>query len=314
LIPNIRQKLSRASAKKLLATTAAIAAPIAVIGCGEGDDKSVEGKKPLATPSGEKLNRPSASIGSPPATVCYTGGKLHAPKRVQVGANQRHYRALDGFTGQQAARKTPEGRGFGLGSKGLHVLHVKQHLKHGGFPPRNMNSTFDPDTLARVCKFQRSVDLKDTGRINVATWKALQEIYVYTEAKPSKVVTAYVNGVARNITVVSVGNGEWMRADAAAAFEKLVAAGKRAGFNLYPYSGFRTYGEQRILREAYDAGRGNPADPPGYSNHQGGISQDIGGIESYSTAAYAWMKANAPKFGFQNNAAPPEFWHWTYTR
>ncbi len=63
----------------------------------------------------------------------------------------------------------------------------------------------------------------------------------------------------------------------------------------------------------YLNGTGNLAAKPGYSHHQNGISMDVGGIGGYNTKAYNWLKANASKYGFQNDVRG-EFWHWTYKR
>ncbi|MEN9799809.1 MAG: hypothetical protein RL653_3506, partial [Pseudomonadota bacterium] len=52
---------------------------------------------------------------------------------------------------------------------------------------------------------------------------------------------------------------------------------------------------------------------PGYSNHQMGLSVDLGGIGGYGTRAYNWLKQNASRYGFVNDVGG-EFWHWTYKR
>lgn len=38
-----------------------------------------------------------------------------------------------------------------------------------------------------------------------------------------------------------------------------------------------------------------------YSSHQNGISMDIGGVNSYGTRGFDWLKANAGKYGFVND-------------
>lgn len=48
------------------------------------------------------------------------------------------------------------------------------------------------------------------------------------------------------------------------------------------------------------------------SNHGLGLSLDLrNNIGTKSSAEYAWMAANAPKYGFRNDV-PSEGWHWTY--
>jgi LAS superfamily LD-carboxypeptidase LdcB len=69
--------------------------------------------------------------------------------------------------------------------------------------------------------------------------------------------------------------------------------------------------EQQALYRKYLNGTGNLAAKPGYSNHQNGISVDIGGINGYGTKAFKWMQQNAGRYGFINDVRG-EFWHWTY--
>lgn len=129
--------------------------------------------------------------------------------------------------------------------------------------------------------------------------------------RPGRRVVGYVNGSPRPIRVVSVGNGEALRADAARAYKKMVKAAHRAGVSLSAVSGFRSMAEQRRLYQLYLSGQGNLAAPPGYSNHQGGVAVDLGGVGGYGTRAFAWLSANAGRFGFRNTVSG-EYWHWTY--
>jgi lysozyme family protein len=127
----------------------------------------------------------------------------------------------------------------------------------------------------------------------------------------AKEVTAYHKGKKSTITVVPVGNGQYLRADAAKNFLAMQSAAQRAGIKLTATSGFRSMEEQRELYQKYLKGTGNLAAKPGYSNHQGGISMDIGGVGSYGTKAYKWLKNNASKYGFEDDVRR-EYWHWTY--
>jgi LAS superfamily LD-carboxypeptidase LdcB len=126
-------------------------------------------------------------------------------------------------------------------------------------------------------------------------------------------VTAYVNGQPRQITVVPVGNGQYMRADAASHFKEMMAAARNAGHDLYAESGFRTMAKQQYLYNGWihhEPGF-NLAARPGYSNHQNGIAMDIGGVGGYGSSAYRWLSANAGRFGFTNDVGG-EYWHFDY--
>lgn len=156
------------------------------------------------------------------------------------------------------------------------------------------------------------LNLKDTNRDRKELGlKSLSKVVRPPQPQGGKKVTAYYNGVARTITVLPVGNGQYLRSDAAAAYKKMVAAAARAGIHLTPDSGFRSMAEQQHLYQLYLSGQGNLAAKPGYSNHQGGVAMDIGGVNGFGTTAYNWLKAHAGQYGFRNTV-PGEFWHWSY--
>jgi LAS superfamily LD-carboxypeptidase LdcB len=126
-------------------------------------------------------------------------------------------------------------------------------------------------------------------------------------------VTGYADGKAYPLTVVPVeeGGAEYMEVRAAEALRRLLSAGRKAGHNLTVTSGWRSNEEQQVLYRKYLDGTGNQAARPGHSNHQGGISVDLGGVLGFGTPAYAWLAANAGKYRFVNDVKG-EHWHWTY--
>jgi len=100
--------------------------------------------------------------------------------------------------------------------------------------------------------------------------------------------------------------GKPMRPDAAMAFDRMEEAARADGVALTINSGFRSDAEQARLFAAHP-------DPkwvarPGTSLHRLGTELDIG-----PPAAYGWLAANAPRFGFVKRYAW-EPWHWGYTR
>jgi soluble lytic murein transglycosylase-like protein len=100
--------------------------------------------------------------------------------------------------------------------------------------------------------------------------------------------------------------GQPMRPDVAQAFDRMEAAARRAGVALVVTSGFRSNAEQAALF----AQRPDPkwVAPPGRSLHRLGTELDLG-----PPAAYAWLAANARRFGFvQRYSWEP--WHYGYTR
>lgn len=100
--------------------------------------------------------------------------------------------------------------------------------------------------------------------------------------------------------------GKPMRPDVALAFDRLQRAAQADGVALTVASGFRSDAEQARLFAA------NP-DPkwvarPGTSLHRLATELDLG-----PPAAYGWLAANAPRFGFRRRYSW-EPWHFGYTR
>lgn len=112
-------------------------------------------------------------------------------------------------------------------------------------------------------------------------------------------------------------------------YEKMMAAAEKDGIGLELVSGYRSFGEQAIVKQGYKVVYGTGANQfsadQGYSEHQLGTTVDFttpeikaifDGFEK--TKAYKWLQENAHKFGFilsypQNNAYYQfEPWHWRF--
>lgn len=102
-----------------------------------------------------------------------------------------------------------------------------------------------------------------------------------------------------------------MRAEAAAALEKLFAKAKEQGIELYAVSGYRSYRTQKSLFETYVKTQGAEhaaaySAVPGKSEHQTGLAMDVSGAdantrleESFAdTPEGQWLAANCAEFGF----------------
>lgn len=109
--------------------------------------------------------------------------------------------------------------------------------------------------------------------------------------------------------------GHWFRPDAAAAFDRLSAAyavsfGRPLGIT----DSYRDYAHQVSTKAA----KGGLAATPGTSNHGWGLAADLI-VGGYSDPRYVWMRANAPRFGWDNPAwgrpggsGPHESWHFEF--
>jgi transglycosylase-like protein with SLT domain/D-alanyl-D-alanine carboxypeptidase-like protein len=99
-------------------------------------------------------------------------------------------------------------------------------------------------------------------------------------------------------------NGEGMRPDVAAAFDRMAAAVRRAGIALVVVSGYRSDAEQAELFARHP----DPhwVAPPGHSLHRCGTELDLG-----PASAYSWLAANAPRYGFVRRYSW-EAWHFGF--
>ena len=109
--------------------------------------------------------------------------------------------------------------------------------------------------------------------------------------------------------LVSVGNGQYMRAEAATALAKMLADAQAAGYSITPGSGYRSYDTQLAVYTSEVKAFGQAyADTesarPGYSEHQTGwaVDLDSGGCNIAdcfaTTPGGRWVTANAYKYGF----------------
>lgn len=110
--------------------------------------------------------------------------------------------------------------------------------------------------------------------------------------------------------------GQSLRADAAAAFNRMTAAAQAGrGSALCVTDSYRSYPRQVSVY----ARKPDLAAVPGTSRHGYGVAVDLGcGVERFGSAAYRWMKVNGPRFGWvhpgwaEPGGGKPEPWHWEY--
>ncbi len=111
--------------------------------------------------------------------------------------------------------------------------------------------------------------------------------------------------------------GSRLRADATAALIRLNEAFKAEfGTDLGITDSYRSYADQVAVKKK----RGFWAAKPGHSNHGFAVAVDLSsGIADFSSPQYAWMKANAPAYGWihpdwaEPGGRKPEPWHWEFT-
>jgi hypothetical protein len=99
-------------------------------------------------------------------------------------------------------------------------------------------------------------------------------------------------------------DGEGMRPDVAAAFDRMSASARRAGLDLVVVSGFRSDAEQAQLFAQHPDPRW--VAPPGRSLHRCATELDLG-----PSSAYGWLAAKARRFGFVQRYSW-EAWHYGF--
>jgi hypothetical protein len=213
-----------------------------------------------------------------------------------------------------------------LGSRGPSVKRLQSLLRASGHSV-GVDGTFGSKTAAAVRAFQSSRGIPVDGRVGPRTWEALgtrapdvggsagaDRAEDRFDASGGSIIGAgYQAGRRVGVRLSPVGGGRYLNARAAPSYKALQEAARRDGVNLPLLSAFRSMEQQQRLYDLYRSGRGNKAARPGYSNHQMGLSVDLGNTGGYGGRNYRWLKQNAHRFGFVNDVRG-EPWHWTFKR
>lgn len=132
--------------------------------------------------------------------------------------------------------------------------------------------------------------------------------------------------------LVSIGDNERMRAEAAKHYTEMKQAANTAGKPFAPSSAYRSHDEQITVYNHWVATNKNAAAAdlvsarPGYSEHQTGLAVDLKvgscALECFATTpAYAWLRGNGARYGFIQRYPEKmasvtgydiETWHWRY--
>jgi hypothetical protein len=193
--------------------------------------------------------------------------------------------------------------------KAVYLSHARlaalDAARANGISPARLGLSFpEAASFAPVrAKAVVSADLTVGGRRIRIEASALGEAAAPTTASAGMPATASGGGYAGPLVY---RNGEGMRPDVAAAFDRMATAAARAGITLVVNSGFRSDAEQAALFAAHP----DPTwvAPPGHSLHRCATELDLG-----PESAYGWLAANADRFGFLQRYSW-EAWHFGYAR
>jgi hypothetical protein len=137
---------------------------------------------------------------------------------------------------------------------------------------------------------------------------------------PSGLWGGYPNGFIPQAALCPIsghpGGAHRLRCDAAAAFDSLDRAyAARFGTPMCVTDSYRTFDAQVRLYARKPA----LAAVPGTSDHGWGLALDLcGGVQSFGSPQYAWLRAHAPSAGWANpewawpGGGREEPWHWEF--
>jgi zinc D-Ala-D-Ala carboxypeptidase len=122
-------------------------------------------------------------------------------------------------------------------------------------------------------------------------------------------LVAYGNGKIPKNALGEVGNtGHRLWAPAAEKLTQMIADAKKDGVTIGITDSYRSYDEQVSLAKRKGLySQGGLAAKPGTSEHGWGMATDL----DLNAKALTWMRANADKYGFDENV-PRETWHWAF--
>mmetsp|Transcript_994 Transcript_994/g.1536 ORF Transcript_994/g.1536 Transcript_994/m.1536 type:complete len:390 (-) Transcript_994:88-1257(-) len=264
-----------------------------------------------------------------PSVPAVTEVKLPPPPFSKVGASlEQASKIVLRTVGQSTWQPAPllvevenGGKVLKRGMKGPAVARVQVLLK---IHPNDQDGIFGGVLEQIVAHFRRHF-LGDKTDILIVDRTTLFKLYDLSkeleDLGDAYNADGYENKVRQTISVIDLPKQYWNnpnRSPPVAAQPAVTrslhlmakAAKKEIGVRLTVRNGFRTNQEQIELYEDFLAGRGNPANQPGTSNHQMGVSFDIN-VTSKNDPLYIWLTKRALGFGFLNDVKR-EIWHWTF--
>jgi hypothetical protein len=172
-----------------------------------------------------------------------------------------------------------------------------------GVGPGHLRLTFpDRDSFAPV-----RAKAVVVGDLEVRDERMQTEASAVAEAGAPSAASAAMPGMASGggySGPLAYRQGEGMRPDVAAAFDRMAAAAAHAGLPLVVNSAFRSDAEQAALFAAHPDPKW--VAPPGQSLHRCATELDLG-----PESAYGWLASNAARFGFVQRYAW-EAWHYGF--
>jgi hypothetical protein len=225
--------------------------------------------------------------------------RLFSPARLANGAPNPRHLDKDDYLARAASVAREVARHNGVAAASLAVSFPDRD----SFAPirvrTEVTASIDPGALPG--SKQRAARLRDgrRGTLRIESWAEAEAAPAASAAPPPVASGGGYSGP------LAYRQGKPMRPDVAAAFDRLVAAARRAGLALVVNSAYRSDAEQARLFAAHPDPRW--VAPPGTSLHRCATELDLG-----PPAAYAWLASHAARFGFTKRYSW-EPWHFGYS-
>jgi hypothetical protein len=244
----------------------------------------------------------------------------------QLESERRWGREAEARLGERAVH-TPltrtvleEGRALRQGDRGPEVEELQRRLGV------DVDGQFGGETATAVRALQARHHLEPDAVVGVRTLRRLTTQGAdAARGEPGSVALstseAWRNGARLGRIRVRVIDGKPVEERTAAAFLRMRDEAALDGVDIRIVSGFRSWEEQARLYRlfllrlergwgAVPPGEGNPANPPGWSNHQDGRALDL---NTEGPGVNWWLLENAHRFGFEDTVQG-EPWHWERVR
>jgi hypothetical protein len=186
---------------------------------------------------------------------------------------------------------------------------IQDRLSAIGFPTKS-TGIYDLATQKSVNRLQNALGVPMTPKFDAKALETLEQ------AEQAPFLQQRTTGIAwhdgHRLGKVSLAYIDQHPVEIGTAFvvTRMKADALRDGVHLSVISGFRSHAKQAALYEAYRAGHGNDAAPPGFSRHEDGVAIDWN-ADSLSSPQYQWLHHHAASYGFERTV-PGEPWHWEY--
>ncbi len=265
----------------------------------------------------EALNTPAAEASDPLAHLAYLSDqRVHALERIQHLAAEQQEVALKAVDARTAA--TVAAVAAAEARKKLDTVIARQKIELEATRALHAEQVRRVGPISGLLLGSENQQARETTR-DLRKALRLPDLFVDGSKRACDGDERdYPNGhiPAKALCPLYKAPGESLRPGAAAAFNALSKAYERdSGRPLCVTDSYRSIAEQVSVK----ASRGKWAATPGTSEHGLGVALDLcGGIQSFGSPGYLWMRQNAPLYGWYHpswaepSGSLPEPWHWEY--